>query len=266
MHLLAIYAHPDDEAFGTAGTFASITDKGGSVTLVCATRGEAGEISDSSLSTHETLGEVREAELLAAMKLVNVEDIRMLNYRDSGMAGSFENNNPRSFVRADHAVVTGQLLSILEEIKPDAVITFGADGVYGHPDHIKAHEVATAAMQFFATGSNSEPYFYYNAVPRERIIAMAKRPNGPFSGMSDEQLSAFGTPSELITTVIDVSDHFDRKMAAIRAHRTQVAADGPWAELDPAEVRELMRFERFRLVGTPATSPGTDLLAQFVNE
>lgn len=265
MHLLAIYAHPDDEAFGATGTFASITDRGGKVTLVCATRGEAGEISDPSLSTHESLGKVREAELRAAMKLVNVDDIRLLDYRDSGMAGTAENNDPRSFVQADHASVTGLLISLLEEVQPDAVITFGADGVYGHPDHIKAHEVATAAVQAFATSTTSSPFLYYNAVPRERIIAMAKRPNGPFSGMSDEQLSSFGTPSELITTMIDVSEHFDRKMAAIRAHRTQVAADGPWAEMDPEEVRELMRFERFRLVFAPTTSPGTDLLAQYIS-
>ncbi len=265
MHLLAIYAHPDDEAFGAAGTFASITDRGGNVTLVCATRGEAGEISDASLSTHETLGEVREAELHAAMRLVNVSDIRFLNYRDSGMAGTPENDDPRSFIRADHATVTRQILSILDETNPDAVVTFGADGIYGHPDHIKAHEVATAAVDAFATTVDSSPYLYYNTVPRERIIAMAKRPNGPFAGMTDEQLSAFGTPSDLITTVIDVSDHFERKMAAIRAHRTQVGSDGPWAEMDPEEVRELMRFERFRLVANPRTSSGTDLLAQFVS-
>jgi len=82
-HFLAILAHPDDEAFGAAGSFATLTDDGARVTLVCATRGEVGEISDPALATPETLGAVREKELFTAMSKVGVSDVRFLDYRDS---------------------------------------------------------------------------------------------------------------------------------------------------------------------------------------
>src|SRR3954462_9366275 len=98
--LLAIFAHPDDEGMGSAGTFAAVTDSGGNVTLVCATRGEAGQIPEPALATPETLGAVREQELRAAMAALNVFDIRFLGFRDSGMKGTVDNDNPRAFVNA----------------------------------------------------------------------------------------------------------------------------------------------------------------------
>ena len=98
--LLAIFAHPDDEAFGTGGTLACYAATGAEVTLVCATRGEVGEIADPSYATRETLGQVREGELRCAAETVGVREVIFLGYRDSGMAGTAENRDPRAFVNA----------------------------------------------------------------------------------------------------------------------------------------------------------------------
>jgi N-acetyl-1-D-myo-inositol-2-amino-2-deoxy-alpha-D-glucopyranoside deacetylase len=247
--LLAIYAHPDDEASTAAGTFAAFADRGGQVTLICATRGEVGEISDPALATPETLGSVREGELISAMSHVGVTDVRFLDYRDSGMAGTAENDDPRAFVQADDAEVVGRLLEIMREIDPDIVLTFGEDGVYGHPDHLKIHRDATAAVRAFANESgDSGPALYYTAIPRERIQAMAQRNPGAFVQMTPEEIANLGTPSELITTEIDVSDQYDRKRAALFSHVTQISPQGPWRELPPETIREYMSVERFRLV------------------
>lgn len=265
-HLLALYAHPDDESFGAAGTIATVTGGGGRVTLVCATRGEAGEISDPSLATTETIGEVRERELRTAMAMLNVADVRLLGYRDSGMAGTAANDDPLSFLRASAAGVTKQYLKIMLDIRPDVVLTFGADGVYGHPDHIKAHQTATAAFERYLKQTENAPALYYNAVPKSRIHEMAKRPSGPFRTMSPEELDRCGTPDELITTVIDVSHQFERKLATIRAHRTQVAPDGPWGDLPAETVRSLMQFERFRLIENGERAAGIDPLLAFATK
>src|SRR4051812_24084274 len=130
--VLAVFAHPDDETFSCAGLFAALTDGGHVVTLICATRGEAGEISEPELATPETLGEVREGELRAAMHEVGVDDVRFFAYRDSGMAGSADNEDSRAFMRADDKTVIAELIGMLREIRASIVITFGEDGLYGH--------------------------------------------------------------------------------------------------------------------------------------
>jgi len=262
--LLAVYAHPDDEAFTTGGTFANFTDRGGQITLVCATRGEAGEISDPLLAMPATLGSVREVELRGAMRHVGVSDIRFLGYRDSGMLGTPDNDDPRAFVNADDAVLLGQLLEILRETEPEIVLTFGEDALYGHPDHVKAHHAATAAVIAYSAERGGEgPALYYNAVPRERMQEMAKRTTGPFVDMTPEQLAQLGTPEALITTRIDVSAQYDRKMAALLAHRTQFGPRGPLNEFPPEAVREWLSTERFRHIPTGGPHDGRDPLALF---
>ena len=262
--LLAIYAHPDDEAFSVGGTFATFTDRGGRVTLVCATRGEAGEISDPVLAMPETLGSVREVELRAAMRHVGVSDIRFLGYRDSGMRGTADNDDPRAFVNADDAVLNGQLLAIMREVEPDIVVTFGEDGIYGHPDHVKVHYATAAAVTVYGAEHGKDgPALYYNAVPRERIREMAKRVTGPFVNVTPEELAQLGTPEEAITTRIDVSAQFERKFAALLAHRTQFGPNGPLNEFPPETVREWLSIERFQKAQAGAEFNARDPLAEY---
>ena len=114
--LLAVFAHPDDEAFGTGGTLARYAGEGVRVALVCATRGEVGGIADPSLATRETLGQVRETELRCAAQALGISDVIFLGYRDSGMAGTPENEDPRAFVNIAAEEVVAQLMGIIRRL------------------------------------------------------------------------------------------------------------------------------------------------------
>jgi LmbE family N-acetylglucosaminyl deacetylase len=152
--LLAVYAHPDDEVFGVGGTLARYAEAGVRTVLVCATRGEVGEISDPALATPETLAEVRTRELECSVQTLGVDNLIFLDYRDSGMDGTPENNDPRSYVQADSREVIGKLVQIIRQEKPQVVLTFEPYGGYGHPDHIAVYRHTTAAFQ--AAGDPSQ--------------------------------------------------------------------------------------------------------------
>jgi LmbE family N-acetylglucosaminyl deacetylase len=145
--LMAVFAHPDDESFGIGGTLARYgADPDVRVVLVCATRGEAGEISDPELATPERLGDVRERELRCACQVLEIDALHLLGYRDSGMAGTPENRDPRSLAMADADKVVGKVVAHIRLERPDVVVTFDEMGGYGHPDHIAIHHHAAAAF------------------------------------------------------------------------------------------------------------------------
>ena len=131
--LLAVFAHPDDESFGAGGMLALHARKGVHVALVCATRGEMGEIADESLATRETLGDVRMVELQKAADTLGVTELINLNYRDSGMAGTADNDHPRAFAGIPEDEVVSRLVGIIRRLKPQVVVTFDPNGGYGHP-------------------------------------------------------------------------------------------------------------------------------------
>jgi N-acetyl-1-D-myo-inositol-2-amino-2-deoxy-alpha-D-glucopyranoside deacetylase len=245
--LLAVFAHPDDEAFTCGGVFAALTDRGVAITLVCATRGEAGEILVPTLATRETLGAVREGELRNAMEQVGVSDIRFLDYVDSGMIGTPENEAERAFMRAPEAEVVAKLRPIIDELRPEVVISFGPDGYYGHPDHLAIFRATTAAVLI----SNQPRALYYATAPRQRFIEMSSRPNNPFVDFSDEALNRMGTPREEITTFVNVRPWLERKRAAMAAHRTQFGDEGPLNRLAPDEVDAFLSTEHFVRVPLP---------------
>ena len=261
--LLLIFAHPDDESFGCAGTLALAAEQGVRATLVCATRGEAGEFPESSGATRDTIGVVREAELRTAMAVVGLADIRFLAYRDSGMAGTPDNDDPRALVQATEAVVAARLATIIRDLRPETVITFGPDGIYGHPDHLYIHRVAVRAVhdaaEPAATTINGDPWatpaLSFTAVPRSRMQAMATRTDGPLRGMSPDEIDRLGTPDHEITTRIDVARVGDKKEAAIRAHRTQVGEGGPMAGMPREQVNEFLSREHFVRVPLPWDDP-----------
>ena len=145
VRILAAYGHPDDEGQVT-GTLAAFIARGAKVTLVCATRGEVGEISDPALATPDTLGYVRELELRAAMAQIGLSDVRLLPYRDSGMAGTPENDDPRSLHQQPAEAVVAQLVAVIRELRPHAVFTWDPSGGYGHPDHVAVHKHMVAAF------------------------------------------------------------------------------------------------------------------------
>jgi N-acetyl-1-D-myo-inositol-2-amino-2-deoxy-alpha-D-glucopyranoside deacetylase len=230
--LMTIYAHPDDETL-CSGTMAHYVDAGITVTTVCATRGEVGEIAPGTGATPETLGEFRERELRDAMAILGVTDVRFLGYRDSGMAGTPENDDPRCLHRAEPEHVVEQMVRIIRDVRPDVISTWDASGGYGHPDHIAVHHHATAAYHAAADPARflklGAPHrvraLYYSVIPieefgkvREELVARGIDVGAPGDG--DEAFNDL--PRVPANCRIDVSAVFERKLAALRAHRTQL--------------------------------------------
>lgn len=275
--LLLVFAHPDDETFGCAGLMAAATTRGLPVTLISATRGEAGKTGDPALDTAEILGAVREQELRAAAAISGVTDVRFLDYRDSGMANTPENDDPRALMQAADDDVAAKLVIHLRAVRPATVVTFGPEGIYGHPDHVAIHRSATIAVHQAADPTYRPEVgpawqtraLYYSAVPRERFLAMLDRPDGPLEELSAEARQRVGTPRAEITTVIDVAAYRDRKRAAIAAHRSQTGEGGPLAGI-PEEQRELTlgreHFVRVPLPWDAAGAPNADVVADLAAE
>jgi LmbE family N-acetylglucosaminyl deacetylase len=142
--ILASYAHPDDEQ-GVTGTLALYAQQGVRTGLICATRGELGEISDPALATPETLGAVREQEMRTAAAIAQIQHVWFLDYRDSGFVNSPRNQDPEAFANADPEEVVGRIVRIIRMFKPQVIVTFDPTGGYGHADHIAISRWTTDA-------------------------------------------------------------------------------------------------------------------------
>jgi N-acetyl-1-D-myo-inositol-2-amino-2-deoxy-alpha-D-glucopyranoside deacetylase len=235
--LVLVHAHPDDEAIGTGGVMAKYADEGVHVCLVTCTNGELGEVADvPELGTVEEiatrLGDVRRDELRDACRHLGSIDLRMLGYRDSGMEGTEGNADPRSFVNQDIEGPVRDVVTILREVRPQVVVTYNEFGLYGHPDHIRAHAVALDAVRRAADPSfapelgppHEVAKLYYTAVSRSFMRAGRELAGELGFGdgyFTEDEIEAIGTDDAFITTTIDVSAFVDRKFAALEAHRTQ---------------------------------------------
>ena len=222
--LLLVHAHPDDEAISTGGVMMKAAAEGHRVVLVTATRGEAGEIHNmDEAASRPRLGEIRTKELENASRILGVSRGEFLGYRDSGMVGTPENDDPRSFHQAPLDEAAQKLAAILREEKPDVVVTYAEDGVYGHPDHIKAHFVTNAALdQLLRAGDSWTPKkLYYTAIPRSMMQAFMDQMPEEARQQQSSNMRIAGTPDELVTTRVDVSAYTARKRQAFAAHVSQ---------------------------------------------
>ncbi len=245
--LLLVHAHPDDETIGTGATMARYVAEGAHVTLVTCTLGEEGEVLVPELAQlgaaeADQLGGYRIGELAAACAALGVTDHRFLGgpgrYRDSGMMGEPTNEHPRCFWRADLDQASGELVRVLREVRPQVLLTYDPVGFYGHPDHIQAHRVAMRGVELAADPAfapeSGEAWavekVYWTAQPKSALARgiefFADSGDNPFAGVTDVDELPFGTPDAEITTRIDASAYHDAKMAAVRAHPTQIAPDG----------------------------------------
>ncbi len=145
--ILAILAHPDDEAFGLGGTLALYSRRGYDTYLVCATRGEAGTVDEEHLRGHRSIADLREAELRCAADHLGLKDVFFLGYRDSGMPGSDDNRHPNAQINHPVEEVAGRVVKHIRELKPDVVLTFDPIGGYKHPDHIHIHKATVLAFE-----------------------------------------------------------------------------------------------------------------------
>ena len=263
--ILLVHAHPDDETINNGATMALYADAGAHVTLVTCTRGEEGEVLVPSLSylsssEQDQLGAHREIELADAMKALGVSDHRFLGqptakFRDSGMMGTEPNNRPDVFWQADLDSTAKILVEVIEEIKPHILITYDEIGGYGHPDHIKAHLVAMRAAELSTWQIHK---IYWNTMPKSVLaegIAKMKEIGSDFFGAESVDDLPFAKDDEFVTTLIDGSKYVDAKMAAMKAHETQISLDGPFFALSNNLGLQIWGDEYYTLVKGTKSGP-----------
>lgn len=270
--LMAVLAHPDDEVW-LGATMAKYAAEGVRTVLVVATLGEEGEIHDPDLDPDEArgrLGQIREAELQRSAEVLTIAQVHVLGYRDSGMAGTPANDDPRNFHNADLREATARLVRLIRRERPQVIITDNERGTYGHPDHLAAHRTTQAAFDAaadeaaFPVEDGLSPWqpqkLYYTAFPRSQFLRMAElaREHGIEWDTSEEESEEwldFTVPDEAITTRIDVSPYRPLTREAMRAHRTQIAPDDPWLNFPDEMTGEVMGTDSFVLARSLVTSP-----------
>jgi LmbE family N-acetylglucosaminyl deacetylase len=246
--LLLVHAHPDDESILTGGVIALAHRDGHRVVLVTATLGENGHSpSMHGAGSAATVGEVRHQELEAACFVLGVDRLELLGYRGSPFEVDGAAPDPRRFRTAPVGDVVGRLVSLLHEEHPDVVVTYGADGTYGHPDHVMAHRATLAALDVLAERGWTPSKLYLHAVPRSlvHIVIDAARTAG--IEFPESLAHAAGTPDEEMTTVVDVSPVLDRKLAACVEHRSQMQLGLPLAAIAAGVFDSTFGIENFVL-------------------
>lgn len=234
--VLVVLAHPDDESLACGGTLARLSDAGVRVVLLCASRGEAGSLSDPALAPDGDLAAVRARELAEAATILGIADVVIKNHPDGDL-------------RWDHvAELHREIVALIEEHQPAAVITFAEDGLYWHLDHVGVHERTYTATRTFG---DAAPPLYYVTMPKgimRNVIAAAHEKGGapPDSTFWGIEPDAFGHSAIAPTITIDVRPWTARKLAALRCHRTQMGARNPLAWIDEDQARQWLGTEYFR--------------------
>ncbi|HEV7665277.1 MAG TPA: N-acetyl-1-D-myo-inositol-2-amino-2-deoxy-alpha-D-glucopyranoside deacetylase [Chloroflexota bacterium] len=277
--LLAVHAHPDDECIGTGGILARYAAEGVRTILVTCTDGAVGEISDPALATPDNLAEVRARELDASVVILGVRRLVKLGYRDSGMAGTADNNHPASFQQANLDEAIERVVEVIRTEHPQVVVTYDERGGYGHPDHIRAHQVAVAAFEaagdpqrYPSAGPVWAPAkLYYAVFPRSAMQTFGERLRAagietPFDtpaegGDVEPSETPFGVSDDRVTTTVDVSAYVADKRAALVSHATQMGPEQFFMRLPQPLFAEAFGRETFQRVAGPGDTPEDDLFS-----
>jgi N-acetyl-1-D-myo-inositol-2-amino-2-deoxy-alpha-D-glucopyranoside deacetylase len=256
-----VHAHPDDETISGGATMARYAADGAHVTLVTCTLGEEGEIHVPELALlaptdADQLGGYRLVELERACAAMGITDYRFLGgagrYRDSGMMGTASNEHPRAFWQADLDVAASYLVDVIREVRPQVLVTYDSNGGYGHPDHINAHRVAMRAAELATAEGFGPAKVYWTAYPRsvmqEGLERFAESGNNPFAGVTNVEDLPFAVPDERIAARIDSQEFAEAKMAAVRAHATQIPTDSWLFTLAEGFGKDFLGIEYFELV------------------
>jgi LmbE family N-acetylglucosaminyl deacetylase len=243
--LLSVLAHPDDESFGMGGTLAYYADQGVDVYLICATRGEVGEVEPEYLRNYPSIADLREAELRCASAHLGLAGIHFMDYRDSGMLGSPENEHPDALIMAPMEKLSREVASLMREVKPDVVLTFDPIGGYRHPDHIHIQKATVRAFDLVSDENYEDglpPHkpakLYFHTISR-RFLRVAVR----LLKLLGKDPSKWGQNEDIDLTTLAVEDYpvhakirypkvEDRKIAASACHASQGGgglASGPLA-------------------------------------
>lgn len=283
--LLLVHAHPDDESINNGATMALYAAAGAQVTLVTCTLGEEGEVIPPDLAhlapdREDRLGVHRVGELAAAMKELGVTDHRFLagpgRFRDSGMMGVEQNHREGAFWNTDVDEAAPYLVEVIRSARPQVLVTYDPHGGYGHPDHIQAHRVAMRAAELAADPAfrrdlgeaHTIAKIYWNRVPRsvaEEGFARLRAAGADFPGIAALDDIPGVVDDSGITTEIDATAYAEQKAAAMRAHATQIAVDGPFFALSNDLGQPIFATEYYQLVrgesGAQAGAREHDLFA-----
>jgi LmbE family N-acetylglucosaminyl deacetylase len=274
--LMAVHAHPDDEATSTGGILARYAAEGIRTVLVTCTDGACGDEPGGvkpGQPGHDpaAVAALRRTELAAACEVLHVSDLELLGYPDSGMMGWAENSAPGSFWSTPVPEAAARLADLMRQYQPDVVVTYDENGFYGHPDHIQAHRITMAAVELAGIGSK----VYWTTVPRsamaefERVMIEAGVEFDPpeitpdaAAGPEQEPMPEIGLPDEEITTWVDVAEYGAQKYRALQAHESQ-GENIFFLNLGVERFTKLMGTETFVRVqdSTGAALPETDLFA-----
>ena len=261
--LLTVHAHPDDESSKGAGSVALYHAEGIRTVLVCCTGGEEGEVLNPALDTpevHARLADLRQEELAEAARVIGYDEVVMLGYRDSGMAGSEANDNPASFARAPLEEAVERLVAVVRRARPQVMVVYGDEqSGYPHPDHLRVHDIGVAGyaaagdpQRYPAAGAPWQPaklYYTEFSVTRFKEVHAKFEELGlesPFDAEWRKRWEDIPAPS--VTTSIDVSDFADVRSRALLAHATQVDPKSPfWFGLPPEVMRTIHPYDDYRL-------------------
>lgn len=267
--LLIVHAHPDDEASKGSGTVARYHADGVHTVLVCCTDGAEGEILNPALDTpevHADLAKVRAAELAQATDIIGYDDVVMLGYRDSGMAGSEANCHPDCFAAAPIDEATGRLVAIIRQTRPQAMVIYGDDqSGYPHPDHLRVHDVGLAAFRaagdptrYTEAGAAYQPaklYYTVHSAARFQAIHDKFEEMGLDSPFDEEWRNRWDQmPDDPPSAAIDITGFTHVRREGLLAHATQVDPNSKfWFGLPPDVMESIHPHDDYRLalVGAP---------------
>jgi N-acetyl-1-D-myo-inositol-2-amino-2-deoxy-alpha-D-glucopyranoside deacetylase len=231
--LLSVLAHPDDESFGMGGTLAKYAAEATDVYLICATRGEAGEVDSEFMEGFSSIAELREQELMCAVGELGIHAPYLLPYRDSGMTGSDDNQHPQALMNAPLEKVAGEIADYIREIKPQVLLTFDPIGGYKHPDHIFIHKAATRAFSLAGDPeyiSKLPPFqptrLFYHTIPKiflrfnVRLLKLLGKDPTKFGKNKDIDLTQMSVEFP-VHAMINYSAVSDKKNAAAMCHASQ---------------------------------------------
>jgi len=260
--LLIALAHPDDETFGPAGTIIRYANSGVAVHVICATRGEAGNVTPELLEGHDSLADLRTGELMCAARHLGLAGLHLLDYRDSGMEGAPENEDPASLHQAPLEQVVGEIAGLIRQIRPQVVITFDRTGGYFHPDHVKMHTATTQA--FHAAGDPARfpgqlemglvahqalKLYYHTPFPRGllkllvRVLPLFGHDPSALGHNNDIDLRRIAAEEQTVTTKIDISSCFEASQRATQCYASQNPGGG--GHVPRFIGRWLFRFDRY---------------------
>jgi LmbE family N-acetylglucosaminyl deacetylase len=242
-----VLAHPDDESFGMGGTLALYAAQGIQTHLVCATRGEAGDIDPQHMQGFDSAAELREGELRCAAGVLGLSSVHFLGYRDSGMPGSTHNQHPKALINAPTSDVAASISHYIRHLRPQVIVTFDPIGGYKHPDHIKVHE---ATLQAYHAAANEKiddgqpPHqadkLYYNVIPRR--CCLADKVFLLFS--TDPQLCQGHQPDQIVR--MEIFPHADRHLrSALSKMGSLPCKPTRWISSHAQSLAWLMPLERY---------------------